>query len=163
MSTSTKPEIPSADSTAHVLRFADLPDPRDFPEREVVIFDGDCRFCLRQVRRLQRWDGGARLAFVSLHDPFVREHYPELTHEQLMKEMYVVDHQGNRLGGAVAFRYLARRLPRLWMLAPFLYIPYSLPIWKLGYRLVAAHRYRISGRTQDSACDNGSCDLHFKK
>ena len=52
---------------------------------------------------------------MSLHDPLVGERFPDLTHEQLMEQMYVVDRAGRRHGGAGAIRYLSRRLPRLWV------------------------------------------------
>ena len=138
-----------------------LPSPQRHPGRDVVIFDGDCRFCLKQVRRLHRWDGGKKLSFISLHSPYVARHYPDLTHQQLMDEMYVVSTDGKRRGGAAAFRYLTRRLPRLWALAPLLHIPASLPVWQWGYRQVAKRRYRISEKMGDG-CDNGACDIHFK-
>ena len=34
-----------------------LPSPADRPEAEVVIYDGHCRICTGQIRRLARWDG----------------------------------------------------------------------------------------------------------
>ena len=147
----------------HVLFFEDLPYAKIYPDRDVVIFDGDCKFCLKQVRRLKWADGKAnRLSFVSLHDPFVAEHYPELTHQQMMEEMYVIDTAGNRYSGAKAFRYLTRKLPVYWILAPILHIPFTLPLWQLGYRIVASHRYRIAGRNSAAGCKDGSCDLHLK-
>lgn len=81
-----------------------LPSLADRPNADVVIFDGDCNFCRGQVERLARWDRTERLAYVSLHDPIVAERYPDLTHEQMMQQMYVVDRAGNRHGGAAAFR-----------------------------------------------------------
>ncbi len=136
-----------------------LPTPTERPDADVVIFDGDCQFCSAQVRRLYRWDSGKRLAFVSLHDPLVKSRYPDLTHEQLMKEMVVVSRTGKRFGGADAFRYLTLRLPRLWWLAPILNFPGLLPMWSWMYRQVAVRRYRWNKTTECS----GSCDLHFRK
>jgi predicted DCC family thiol-disulfide oxidoreductase YuxK len=47
-----------------------LPDPDESPGSDVVIFDGQCRFCQGQVRNLRRLDwGGKRLSFLSLHIP----------------------------------------------------------------------------------------------
>lgn len=122
-----------------------------------MIYDGHCRFCTAQVRRLARW-GGERLAFLSLHDEEVAQRWPDLSHEQLMQEMVVVDRHGRRHGGAAAFRYLSRRLPRLWPLAPLMHIPFSLPLWSWIYRQVAKRRYAISGRQQ---CDDDACRIHY--
>ena len=135
-----------------------LPTPDQRPDADIVIYDGDCRFCTAQVKRLHAWDRRGRLAFLSLHDPEVGRRFPNLTHEQLMEEMFVVDPQGRQYGGAAAFRYLSRRLPRLWVLAPLMHIPFSLPLWQWGYRQVAKRRYRW-GKNQQ--CDNDACKVHF--
>jgi predicted DCC family thiol-disulfide oxidoreductase YuxK len=138
-----------------------LPSPADLPAAEVVIYDGECQFCTRQVARLARWDGKGRLAFLSLHDTLVAERYPDLTHERLMDEMVLVTRDGQRLGGAAAFRYLTRRLPRLWILAPLMHIPFSLPLWQWCYRQVAKRRYRWN-KARGNECTNDSCSVHFK-
>lgn len=134
----------------------DLPGPQVRPGADLVIYDGHCRFCQGQVRRLDRWSGG-RLAFLSLHDPEVARRFPDLTHDMLMREMYVVEPSGQRHAGAAAARYLSRRLPWLWPLAPLLHLPGSLPLWRALYAWVARRRYRW-GRTD---CDGGTCSLHF--
>ncbi|MCE9545749.1 MAG: DUF393 domain-containing protein [Planctomycetia bacterium] len=137
-----------------------LPTPAERPGADVVIFDGHCRICSGQIMRLDRWFGGGRLAYLSLHDPEVARLYPDLSHDALMREMYVVDHNGGRHPGADAFRYLSRRLPRLWWLAPLLHIPFSLPLWSWLYRLVADNRYMF-GRVD--SCDDGACAVHFPR
>jgi predicted DCC family thiol-disulfide oxidoreductase YuxK len=139
-----------------------LPTVEENPSADVVIYDGDCNFCTSQVERLARWDAsGKRLAFISLHDARVAERYPDLTYDMLMDQMYVVDQRGNRYGGAAAFRYLSRKLPRLWLLAPLLHIPGTLPIWQWGYRQVAKQRYKLMGKKD--ACESGACEIHFRK
>jgi predicted DCC family thiol-disulfide oxidoreductase YuxK len=137
----------------------ELPSLADRPDADVVIFDGECVFCRGQVERLARWDRAGRLAFVSLHDPIISQRYPDLTLEQMMEQMYVVDRAGNRHGGAAAFRYLSRKMPRLWVLAPLMHIPFTLPVWQWCYRQVAKRRYKIAGK---QACDDDACEVHFK-
>jgi predicted DCC family thiol-disulfide oxidoreductase YuxK len=95
-----------------------------------------------------------------LHDPEVARRFPDLTYDQIMEEMYVVDTKGNRYGGAAAFRYLTTRLPKLYVLAPLMHIPFTMPLWRWGYRQVAKRRYRIAGKTGD-ACDD-ACRVHLK-
>jgi predicted DCC family thiol-disulfide oxidoreductase YuxK len=139
---------------------SELPTLADRPGGHVVIFDGQCKFCLSQVTRLARLDVRKSLAFVSLHDPVVAERYPDLSHEQLMEQMYVVARgTGGRHGGVDAFRFLTRKMPLLWPLAPLLHIPFSLPLWRWGYRQVAMRRYRW-GKV-GSACENDACQIHF--
>ncbi|HEY4313144.1 MAG TPA: DUF393 domain-containing protein [Pirellulales bacterium] len=147
---STTLEAPVTQQTA-------LPGPDQRPLADVVIFDGHCRFCISQVRTIERWFAARRLAYLSLHDSRVSARYPDLSHDDLMREMYVVDRQGRRHGGAAAIRYLSRRLPRLWWVAPLLHLPGSMPLWSWLYRQVATRRY-LFGRLE--SCDDGSCRLH---
>jgi predicted DCC family thiol-disulfide oxidoreductase YuxK len=145
---------------AQIAPAVHLPTPAERPEAAVVIFDGHCKFCTGQVQNLARWDGKGRLAFISLHDPEVARRWPDLTHDLLMEQMYLIDPQGNRYLGAAAFRYLSRKLPKLWLLAPLMHIPFSLPAWQFLYRQIARRRY-LMGKTTD-ACDDGACKVHFK-
>ncbi len=144
-------------AATHIVPQAALPSPEERPDADVVIYDGDCRICTGQIRRLARWDRGGRLSYLSLHDPRVCDRYPDLTHDAMMKEMYVIDRGGRRHPGALAIRYLSRRLPALWWLAPLLHLPGTRPIWSWLYRQVANRRYRF-GRT--AQCDGGTCHLH---
>jgi predicted DCC family thiol-disulfide oxidoreductase YuxK len=133
-----------------------LPAPDDHPQADVLIYDGQCRMCRAQVGRIAKFDGQARVAFLSLHDPRVHERYPDLEHEAMMQQMVLVDGQGRRHWGAAAVRYLSRRLPALWLLAPVMHVPGSLPVWQAMYRFVARHRYLL-GRT--ATCDDGACRI----
>jgi predicted DCC family thiol-disulfide oxidoreductase YuxK len=137
-----------------------LPTPDQLPQADVVIFDGNCRFCTEGVRRLTRLDGRGRLAFLSLHDPEVARRWPDLTYDYLMENMVVVQPTGQRHAGAAAVRYLTRRLTRLWPLAPVLHIPFSMPLWQWCYKQFAKRRYAIGGKTD--GCENDACSVHFK-
>lgn len=125
-------------------------------QQSVVLYDGECNFCTSQIAHLRRLDPSGRLSFVSLHDPQVAVNYPDLSFEQLMEQMWVIDPRGGRHGGAYALRYLSRVLPPLWPLAPLLHIPGLMHAWSWIYRQVARRRYRIAGRK----CDQGTCSLH---
>ncbi len=155
-----------------------LPDPDYAPLADVVVWDGQCAFCLSQVLRLRRFDWWHQLTFVSLHDPRVAELLPDLTFQQLMDQMWVATRAplatklGSdgpmgvqsacvaKYGGADAARYLSRKLPSLWWLAPLLHLPFSMPLWRYVYRVIAQRRYRISGVTCDT---EGACDVHVPK
>lgn len=133
-----------------------LPDPDAFQDPvDTVIWDGNCNFCRMQVKRLASFDGG-RLAYLSLHDSRVKELCPDLSFEQLMEQMWLVTSGGKRFGGADAVKYLSRSLVRLWWLAPLMHIPFTMPLWRWLYRLVAKLRYRIAGRN----CESEACDIH---
>lgn len=156
----TTREIPETNATAGTDpagHAASLPDIDALPEADIVIYDGNCNFCKAQVRRLA-WFGEGRLSFISLHDERVAERFPDLSHEQLMEQMFVVTPTGERFGGADAVHYLSTRLPWLWFAAPLMYIPFSMPLWKFLYRKIANSRYQIAG-----SCEGDSCKVHFDK
>lgn len=153
-----------ANSSA-INRESDLPTPLELPQAEVLIFDGECRFCLASIKQVRWLDGKDRLAYVSLHDPLVAERYSDLDHDAMMAQMYLIDRDGNRHGGADALKVLSRRLPKLWLLAPLMHIPFTMPIWRWLYAFVAKRRYFIAGRiakAQGESCES-TCSLHFDK
>jgi predicted DCC family thiol-disulfide oxidoreductase YuxK len=141
-----------------------LPTIDDYPDADLVIYDGKCVFCTNGVRQLRRLDGRNRLAFLSLHDPQVPMLAPELTHAQMMEQMFVIPRSDSsqHYGGAAAIRYLSRRLPKLWITAPLLHIPFSLPVWQWLYTQVAKRRYRIANKN-GNCDDEGTCEVHFRK
>lgn len=124
------------------------------PDRDTVLYDGQCRFCRSQIGILRRLDWGRQLQFTSLHDPSVAADFPEIPQSRLRDEMVIVDRVGRARGGAEAVRYLSRRLPPLWPLAVLLHIPGSLPVWRWLYAFIAKRRLLIAGR-----CDDGTCRL----
>jgi predicted DCC family thiol-disulfide oxidoreductase YuxK len=119
---------------------AGLPGPEDRPEADVVIYDGQCPLCRNAVRRLNRIDRRGRLAFLPLQDPEVGMRFPDLRQEELQSQLHVIDKNGRPQRGAMAVRYLSRRLPGLWVLAPLLHIPGSGPFWRWLYGQVARRR-----------------------
>ncbi len=132
-----------------------LPTIDDRPEAEIVLFDGECVFCQNQVHRLNRWDWRKRLAFLSLHEPTVAEKYPDLTREALLDQMWLVNDDGMRLGGADAVRRLSLLLPMLMPLAPLMHIPGAMPLWRWAYGQDAKRRFQLAGRN----CESGVCQV----
>ena len=138
-----------------------LPSPAERPEAEVVIYDGNCRFCTVQVNRIDRLDSRGRLAYLSLHDPEVAKRYPDISHDQLMEQMVLIDGSERRHAGAAALRRLTLLLPTLYLMAPIAYLPGTLPVWNWLYRQIATRRYLIAGAVE--SCESGTCSLHGKK
>lgn len=159
----TETATPAPPMEAHVQSgpSTGLPSPTDRPNADIVIYDGHCRFCLGQVRRLHRLDWNRRLAFISLHDPEVARRFPDLSHEQLMKEMYVIDQAGGRHAGAASIRYLSRRLYPLWPVMPFLHVPGTMPLWRWLYAQIAQRRYLFAGKVE--SCEDDACAVHLKR
>lgn len=144
-------------ATAQPAAGQPLPSPDERPGSDVVIYDGRCRICTAQVRKLVWWDSRKQLSYLSLHDPEVYQRWPDLPCERLMEEMVVIDRRGRRYWGPEAIRYLSRHVRRLWWASPFMHLPGSMFVWRPLYRWVARNRYRFGGA---DGCDDGTCELH---
>ena len=149
---------PSKTPESGTIDLSPDPDSESGMGRETLIYDGQCNFCRASVRSLRMFDWTGRLAFISLHDQRVGLRWPQLSYDQLMDQIWLVNLRGQTFGGADAMRYLSLRMPALWPLAPFLNLPFTMPLWRAVYRWIARNRYRIAGRK----CDGDTCSLHSK-
>lgn len=172
MSTETKTEAPLGDenageentASATAAASSGFPSTADLPNADVVIYDGKCVFCRKSIGWLQAWVKKDQLAFTSLHDSWVAEYVPDLTHEQLMDQVWLVSRSdGSKHGGAEMVRYLSTRSWKLWLAAPLMYIPGSMPLWQWLYQQVAKRRYKIANKNGEPCDEDGSCELHFDK
>ena len=122
-------------------------------ERPVVVFDGTCGFCRKQVARIQRWDHADQFAFVSSHEPNLLQHYPQLAGEDLDAGMRLIEPSGAMFAGADAVHAIARRLPRFKWLAPLYRVPGMKQLARLIYGWIARRRHQL-GQTcsPDGAC-----------
>ncbi|MEL7265583.1 MAG: DUF393 domain-containing protein [Planctomycetota bacterium] len=143
---------PSESSANHAGSDVEIRESRD---RDVVIYDGQCNFCVGSVRRLRWLDWSDRLRYLSLHDDRVAVRYPRLEKEDLLQQMYVMTPGGDAFGGADAVRYLTRRMPILWPVMPLMHLPFSHHVWHWMYRFVARRRYLLGGKR----CEDGVCRL----
>ena len=134
----------------------DLPGLAERPQANVVVYDGLCRFCVAQMRFISKLDRTGKLAFLSLHDSIADLLLPDVSFEQRMKAMIVIDGNCHRHAGADAVRHLSKLLPLLWLFAPLLHFPGTRPLWRWLYDRIAQVRYRF-GRVN---CDGGTCHLH---
>ena len=137
-----------------------LPSPSERPSADVVIYDGECKFCTASVERLAKFDRKGLLSFLSLHDPEVARRWPELSHDDMMQYVYLCTVDGRKFRGAEVFKYLSMRLPQFYLLAPVLHFPGLMPLWQVFYRAFAKRRYRF-GRIE--SCTDGSCKIPARR
>lgn len=121
----------------------------------LVLYDGQCPFCQRSIAILRRLDWLGRLSYFDARDvEHLPAHEPPLDPARLMEEMHVLTADGRRLyAGFRAFRWMAWRLPPLWLLAPLLYLPAVPIVGQRIYLWIARHRYQIV------PCRDGVCQL----
>ncbi len=106
-----------------------------------MIYDGKCGFCVRSMAWLLAFDG---LGQISIRN-FRTNPSPVVSAAKMEKALYLVLPDGRALPGFEAYRYVVPRVPGLWWLVPFFYVPvlsrlFGHPI----YNWVAANRSRLS-------------------
>jgi predicted DCC family thiol-disulfide oxidoreductase YuxK len=123
--------------------------------KALVLYDGQCPLCRKSVGILRRLDWFRRLAYVDARDgAHLPPHAPPLEPGRLLEEMHLLAPEGGRVyHGFAAFRWMAWRLPLLWPLAPFLYVPGVPALGQRLYLWVARNRFRLV------PCHGGVCTL----
>ena len=118
-----------------------------------LLYDGTCRFCVAQAKRLERMARG-RVAIESAYADGVRARFPMVPQEGVLGEIKLVDSDGRLLGGAAAIARtleygggplgLAAKLYKVWPIRP---------LADAGYKVIAWNRYRLRGKCTDGSCD----------
>ena len=78
--------------------------------RPVLLYDSDCRFCRFVARALVRLDRDECVAFLPLTDPAARALLPELTVEQRMASIHLVEPDAGHSSRGAALTKLIRHL-----------------------------------------------------
>src|SRR5262245_54973211 len=93
------------------------------PHKPVMIFDGDCNFCRRWIRRWQ-YASGDSVDYVPFQDPMVSERFPEIRREQCERAVQFVNTDGQVFSGAEAvFQSLSHDQRKRWPLWIYQHVP----------------------------------------
>jgi predicted DCC family thiol-disulfide oxidoreductase YuxK len=105
-----------------------------------MIYDGNCGFCARSMAWFLAFDGMQQIRIRN----FRNNPSPLVSDAQMEKALYLVLPDGRTLPGFDAYRYVVLRVPGLWWLLPFFYVPVlSRLIGRPLYSWVAANRNRL--------------------
>ncbi|MEJ7616346.1 MAG: DCC1-like thiol-disulfide oxidoreductase family protein [Pyrinomonadaceae bacterium] len=112
-----------------------------FREDMHVVYDGNCKICRRTIASLRRFDLLGRITYVNaLDEKALSEHnLLWLDAQALATDMHAVVGRKAFVGFA-SYRALAARIPLMWPLLPFLYLPPIPAIGSRVYRRVADSR-----------------------
>jgi predicted DCC family thiol-disulfide oxidoreductase YuxK len=106
-----------------------------------MIYDGRCGFCVRSMAWFLAFDG---LGQVKTRD-FRANPSPLVSDEQMEKALYLVLPDGRALPGFEAYRYVVLRVPGMWWMVPFFYVPvFSRLFGDAIYKWVASNRGWLS-------------------
>ena len=117
------------------------------PPKPLLVFDGDCSFCRRWIRRWQQ-STGDRIEYLPFQETRIADQFPELTREGFEKAVHLIETDGRVYRAAEAvFRSLGYGPMKRWPLRLYQQVPAVAPVTEWAYRLVAAHRSAFSTLT----------------
>ena len=131
------------------------------PIRPLLIYDGDCNFCARWIRR---WRGitGERVDYLPYQDPNVPGRFSELQREQLETSVHFVQTDGSVFTGAeAALRSLAENPREHWLLDWYVHSSIFARVSERLYRFVAEHRRFFSLLTRLGWGERTEVPTHF--
>jgi predicted DCC family thiol-disulfide oxidoreductase YuxK len=118
------------------------------PTKPVMVFDGDCNFCMTWIRRWERTTGD-RVDYLPFQDASISQRFPEIPRSQFESAVQLIVPDGSVYGGAeAAFRALACVPGGEWFLDWYTHSPAFARAAEWGYRRVAANRRFFSFLTR---------------
>lgn len=122
-------------------------------ERVYVIYDGQCRFCIRSLTLFRAADVLNVFRFHDAHDAAsIATLFPELQGADFDNAMFVVTERRAVYRGFFAFRRMIWSSPLLWLLIPVFYFPGATPVGTRIYAWVAKNRLKFG-------CQSDACSL----
>lgn len=112
--------------------------------RATVLYDGDCPFCVFQMKMLTWLDWGHQARLRPISDPEAAALAPHLRREDLLEAMHCITPDGKTFRGARAIRYLGLKMPLLVPLGLFLWIPGVMGVAERVYSFVSRNRLVVS-------------------
>lgn len=131
---------------------------RQGPRWEIlVLYDGECPLCRREIGMLARRDREGRLAVADISAPdFPAARYGR-SREELMARIHGVLPDGTVIEGMEVFRRAYAAVGLGWLLAPSRW-PLLGGLFDRAYRWFARNRLRLTGRSgAGRACREGRC------
>ena len=111
-------------------------------EKPVMLYDGDCGFCQRSIKKWQKITGD-----VILYAPYQErlKNFPQVTRKQCRQAVQLILPDGQVHSGAHAV-FIATAFARkyTWLLWLYEQMPFFGRIFEIFYQLVAEHRFLLS-------------------
>ncbi len=126
-----------------------------------LLYDGECPFCLREVRWLQRRNRRGHLVFEDVASPSFDPSLLGVSRAELLGVIHGVFPDGRIVTKVEAFRQAYRAVGLGWFLAP---TGWTVLRWLFNglYSWFARHRVRLS-RCFGRSCASGTCGVSERK
>jgi predicted DCC family thiol-disulfide oxidoreductase YuxK len=120
--------------------------------RWTLIYDGQCKFCQRQVERALRWDADRRIEAVPFQTADLGRY--GVSRDAAKDAIHLIGPSGTVWSGAAAARELSRLLPMTRPLSWLWAVPGAMAVAERTYRTVARRRHRFG--CESDACRRGA-------
>ena len=108
------------------------------PDRPLLIYDGECNFCGRWIARWEQVTG-KRVGYCEFQQ--LGERFPEIPRAAFEQAVQLIELDGRVLSGADAVIRLFDFAPqKRWLPRLMRGLPGFMPIARVAYRFIAAHR-----------------------
>ncbi len=108
-----------------------------------LVYDGDCRFCVRSVDLISSWDRGGAVELVPFQRGGFGERFPWIPADAYREALQLIGPGQETWSGAAAAERLVKILPGGRPLGCLFALPFVRPLADRAYRLVARNRYRL--------------------
>lgn len=112
-------------------------------EKPVIVYDGECSFCIAQMERIRHLDRDERFEYLPRLAPGLEQRFPILAQSDFETGVRYIDASGRVAAGADAVYEISSRLPLLRSVAWMYRIPPVRSVARAAYGWVAAHRQQI--------------------
>jgi predicted DCC family thiol-disulfide oxidoreductase YuxK len=110
----------------------------------ILLYDDTCPMCTFQTRVLTWLDWGNSIQLMPMSRPEASAVAPTLTREDLREAMHCITPKGKIYRGARAIRFMSFRIPLLFPLGLFLWLPGVIWIAERLYGWVSRNRFVLS-------------------
>lgn len=125
----------------------------DTNRKPVIVYDGECSFCRRQIERLRSRDRAALFEYAPRQTPGLEDRFPALADADFNTGMRLIERDERLYVGADALYEITRRLTPWKWIAWVYRIPGLTQLFRAIYNWIAANRYRLGGRCESDTCD----------
>ena len=119
----------------------------------VVVYDGECPFCLKQIDVMKRRDADRAFEYQPRQASGLEQRFPQITEGNFNSGMRLIHRDGSVSVGADAIYEIARLL-RGWKHLAWIYrVPVLKSVCRASYAWIARNRYRFAKKCEDGVCE----------
>jgi predicted DCC family thiol-disulfide oxidoreductase YuxK len=115
---------------------------------EVIIYDGNCRFCHLQIQKIKKLDNSSQFTYISSNSSSLSRY--GISKEKAMRGIIFIDSKCIIYHKARAIQEIYKRLNPYHFLSWGKNVPLLSLLIDLGYYFIAKYRYKIYGSCDDA-------------